>query len=204
MSTPTITAAQVKELRDRTGAGMMDCKKALEEAGGDLDKAVEVLRVKMGSKLGKLAGRETAEGTVQSYIHANGKVGVLVEVDCNTDFVARNDDFIAFAKDLALHVAASPTVRWVSEEDVPQEARDGELRVFTQQAEAEGKPENIRTRIAEGKLNKWLEEVVLLKQPHVNPDKHEGKTIEQLRGDMSAKTGENVVIRRFVRFSVGE
>jgi elongation factor Ts len=204
MSTQQISAAAVKELRQRTGAGMMDCKNALAETGGDMDAAVELLRVRMGSKIGKLAGREAAEGTVQSYIHANGKVGVLVEVDCNTDFVARNEDFVAFARDVALHVAASPTVRWVSEDEVPQEAKDAELRVFDQQAEAEGKPENIRARIAEGKLNKWLEEVVLLKQPHVNPDKHEGKTIEQLRGDLSAKTGENVVVRRFSRFAVGE
>jgi elongation factor Ts len=199
-----ISAAQVKELRQRTGAPMMDCKNALTEAGGDMDKAIELLRVKMGSKIGKLAGREAAEGTVQSYIHATGKVGVLVEVDCNTDFVARNEDFIAFARDVALHAAASPTVRWVSEDEVPADARDAELRVFTQQAEAEGKPENIRERIAEGKLKKWLEEVVLLNQVHVNADKHDSKTIEQLRADLSAKTGENVVVRRFSRFAVGE
>ncbi len=204
MSDQPISAALVKELRQRTGAGMMDCKNALAETGGDMDAAVELLRVRMGSKIGKLADREAAEGTVQSYIHANGKVGVLVEVDCNTDFVARNDDFVAFARDVALHVAASPTVRWVNDDEVPQDAKDAELRVFEQQAEAEGKPENIRTRIAEGKLNKWLEEVVLLKQVHVNPDKHERKTIEQLRGDLSAKTGENVVVRRFSRFAVGE
>ena len=204
MSTPQISAATVKELRQRSGAGMMDAKNALVESGGDMDAAMELLRVRMGSKIGKLAGREAAEGTVQSYIHANGKVGVLVEVDCNTDFVARNEDFIGFAKDLALHVAASPGVRWVSAEDVPEEARQAELRIFEQQAEAEGKPENIRTRIAEGKLKKWLDEVVLLNQQHVNGDKHEGKTIEQLRGDLSAKTGENVVVRRFTRFAVGE
>jgi elongation factor Ts len=199
-----ITAAMVKELRQRTGAPMMDCKNALAEAGGDMEKAIELLRVKMGAKIGKLAGREAAEGTVQSYIHATGKVGVLVEVDCNTDFVARNEDFIAFARDVALHAAASPTVRWVSEDDVPEDARNAELRVFTQQAEAEGKPENIRERIAEGKLKKWLEEVVLLNQVHVNADKHDSKTIEQLRADLSAKTGENVVVRRFTRFAVGE
>jgi elongation factor Ts len=204
MSTPTISAADVARLRKQTGAGMMDCKGALQEAGGDFDKAVEILRVRMGNKIGKLADREAAEGTVQSYIHANGKVGVLVEVDCNTDFVARNEDFIAFARDLALHVAASPTTRYVTVDDVPQEAKDAELRVFEQQAEAEGKPENIRARIAEGKLNKWLEEVVLLKQVHVNGDKYEGKTIDQLRTDLSAKTGENVVVRRFARFAVGE
>jgi elongation factor Ts len=199
-----ISAAQVKELRQRTGAPMMDCKNALTEAGGDMDKAIELLRVKMGSKIGKLADREAAEGTVQSYIHATGKVGVLVEVDCNTDFVARNEDFIAFARDIALHAAASPTVRWVSEDEVPADARDAELSVFTQQAAAEGKPENIRERIAEGKLKKWLDEVVLLNQVHVNADKHDSKTIEQLRADLSAKTGENVVVRRFSRFAVGE
>jgi elongation factor Ts len=198
------TAKDVAALRQRTGAGMMDCKNALSETGGDQEKAVELLRVKMGNKLGKLAGREAAEGTVQSYIHANGKVGVLVEVDCNTDFVARNEDFVAFAREVAMHVAASPTTKYVTEDEVPQDAKDAEVRVFEQQAEAEGKPEQIRQKIAEGRLNKWLEEVVLLKQAHVNEEKHERKTIEQLRGDLSAKTGENVVIRRFSRFAVGE
>jgi elongation factor Ts len=202
MSTPAITAADVKALRQQTGAGMMDCKNALQEAGGDLDKAVEILRVRMGNKIGKLADREAAEGTVQSYIHATGKVGVLVEVDCNTDFVARNDDFIAFARDVALHIAASPTVRYVSDEDVPQEAKDAEVRVFEQQAA--DKPEQVRPRIVEGMLKKWLDEVVLLRQEHVNADKYGGKTIEQLRADLSAKTGENVVLRRFARFAVGE
>jgi elongation factor Ts len=202
MAEATISASAVKELRQQTGAGMMDCKKALQEAGGDHDKAVEILRVKMGNKIGKLADREAAEGTVQSYIHATGKVGVLVEVDCNTDFVARNDDFVEFARDVALHVAASPTVRYVSEDDVPQEAKDAETRVFEQQAA--DKPENVRPRIVEGMLKKWLGEVVLLNQEHVNADKHESKTIEQLRADLSAKTGENVVVRRFARFAVGE
>jgi elongation factor Ts len=199
---PKISAKDVAALRQRTGAGMMDCKAALQEAGGDMDRAVEILRVKMGNKLGKLADREASEGTVQSYIHANGKLGVLVEVDCNTDFVATNADFVAFAKDIALHIAASPQTRWVSEDDVPQEARDAEARVFEQQAA--DKPENVRPRIVEGQLKKWLGEVVLLNQVHVNPDKHDGKTIEELRGDLSAKTGENVVIRRFTRFAVGE
>ena len=156
----------------------------------------------MGNKLGKLADREAAEGTIQSYIHANGKVGVLVEVDCNTDFVAKNDDFIAFARDVALHLAASPQTRWVSEDEVPAETRDAEARVFEQQAA--DKPENVRPRIVEGQIKKWLGDVVLLNQVHVNGDKYEGKTIEQLRGDLSAKTGENVVIRRFARFAVGE
>jgi len=201
MSTPTITASQVKELRDRTGAGMMDCKAALTETGGDIDAAVELLRVRLGDKALKMGGREATEGTVQSYIHTNGKTGVLVEVDCNTDFVARNEDFIAFARDVALHVAASPTVRYVSEDEIPEEAKQAELRVFEQQAA--DKPENVRAKIAEGKLRKWMEEVVLLHQPHVNGDKHEGKTIEQLRAELSGTTGENVVIRRFARFQVG-
>ena len=198
----TISASDVKALRQQTGAGMMDCKKALQEADGDMDKAVEVLRVKMGNKLGKLSDREAAEGTIQSYIHANGKVGVLVEVDCNTDFVARNDDFVAFARDIALHLAASPQTRWVSEDEVPAETRDAEARVFEQQAA--DKPENVRPRIVEGQMKKWLSEVVLLNQPHVNGDKYENKTIDQIRGDLSAKTGENVVVRRFTRFAVGE
>ena len=196
-----ISAALVKELRDRTGAGMMDCKKALEESGGDIDKAVELLRVRLGDKALKMGGREATEGTVQSYIHGNGKVGVLVEVDCNTDFVARNEDFIAFAREVAMHIAASPTVRFVSEEDIPEADKEAELRVFEQQAS--DKPENVRVKIAEGKLRKWTEEVVLLKQEHVNPDKHDGKTIEQLRAELSGTTGENVVIRRFARFAVG-
>ena len=198
------TAKDVSALRQKTGAGMMDCKNALTETGGDEEKALELLKVKMGKKLGKLADREAAEGTVQAYIHATGKVGVLVEVDCNTDFVARNDDFIAFARDIAMHVAASPSVKYVNEADVPQDERDAELRVFAQQAEAEGKPEQIRDKIAAGKLSKWLEEIVLVKQVHVNADKHESKTIEQIRDAMSVTTGENVVVRRFQRFAIGE
>jgi elongation factor Ts len=201
MSTPTITASQVKELRDKTGAGMMDCKAALTETGGDIDAAVELLRVRLGDKALKMGGREATEGTVQAYIHSNGKTGVLVEVDCNTDFVARNDDFIAFARDVALHIAGSPGVRYVSEDEIPQADKDAELRVFEQQAA--DKPENVRAKIAEGKLRKWMEEVVLLHQPHVNLDKHDNKTIEQLRAELSGTTGENVVIRRFARFQVG-
>jgi elongation factor Ts len=200
-ATPTITASQVKELRDLTGAGMMDCKAALVETRGDTEAAVELLRVKLGDKALKMGGREATEGTIQSYIHTNGKTGVLVEVDCNTDFVARNEDFIAFARDVALHVAASPGVRYVSEDEIPQADKDAELRVFEQQAA--DKPENVRAKIAEGKLRKWMEDVVLLRQPHVNTDKHEGKTIEQLRAELSGQTGENVVIRRFAKFQVG-
>jgi elongation factor Ts len=196
-----ISAADVKALRDRTGAGMMDSKRALEEAGGDVDRAVEILRVKGQAAAAKRAGRAAAEGTVQSYIHANAKVGVLVEVDCETDFVATNPDFVAFARELALHIAAAAP-EYVSEDDVPEEARQAELRIFEEQAA--DKPEDVRPKIAEGRLRKWLEEVVLLQQPHVNAERYDGKTIEDLRAEISAKTGENVVVRRFERFAVGE
>jgi elongation factor Ts len=197
-----ITASMVKDLRQKTGAGMMDCKNALAEVDGDVEKAVELLRVKLGKKVGKLADREAAEGTVQAYIHANGKVGVLVEVDCNTDFVARNDDFIAFAREIAMHLAASPTTKYLTSDDIPQDVKDAEARVFEQQVA--DKPENIRPKIVDGMLKKWYSEVSLLDQKHVNEDKHDSKTIEQLRADLSAKTGENVVISRFSRFAVGE
>ena len=195
------TAKDVKTLRDQTGAGMMDCKRALEEADGDIEKAVEILRVKGQAQAAKRGARVASEGTVQSYIHANGKIGVLVEVDCETDFVARNDDFTAFARDIALHVAAAAPL-YVSEEEVPEDVKQAELRIFEEQAA--DKPENVRPKIAEGRLRKWLEEVVLLRQPHVNADKYEGQTIEEIRAATAAKTGENVVIRRFSRFAVGE
>ncbi len=197
----SIPASQVKELRDLTGAGMMDSKKALQETNGDIEAAVELLRVRLGDKALKMGGREANEGTVASYIHGGGRVGVLVEVDCNTDFVARNEDFQAFARDIALHIAASPQTQYVSEADVPEDVRQAELRVFEQQAA--DKPENVRPKIAEGKLRKWMEEVVLLNQEHVNTDKYEGKTIEQMRAELAGTTGENVVIRRFARFQVG-
>ena len=201
MTAPTISAKQVAELRKLTGAGMMECKNALTETSGDVDAAVELLRVRLGDKALKVGGREATEGTVASYIHGNGKVGVLVEVDCNTDFVARNDDFVAFARDIALHVAASPSTRYVSEDEIPQADKDAELRIFEQQAA--DKPEHIRPKIAEGKLRAWMEEVVLLNQVHVR-HLDEKKTIEQMRAELSGKTGENVVIRRFARFAVGE
>ena len=200
MTDITVSAKDVKALRDRTGAGMMDCKKALTETGGDVDAAVTWLREKGIAGAAKLAGREATEGTVQSYIHSNGKVGVLVEVDCNTDFVARNDDFTGFAKEIALQVAAARP-EFVSEEEVPEERRSEELRIAMSQME--NVPEQARERAAQGKLGKWLDEVVLLRQQHVNQDKHGGKTIEQLRAELSAKTGENVVIKRFARFEVG-
>ena len=202
MSTDTqISAKDVKALRDRTGAGMMDCKKALGETNGDVDAAVELLRVRLGDKALKMGGREATEGTVASYIHGNGKVGVLVEVDCNTDFVARNEDFLAFAREIAMHIAASPATQFVTEDEIPQDAKDAELRVFEQQAA--DKPEHIRPKIAEGKLKAWMGDVVLLNQAHVNQDKYGGKTIEELRANLSGTTGENVVIRRFAKFQVG-
>ena len=201
MTAPTISAKQVKELRDLTGAGMMECKNALTETNGDVEAAQELLRVRLGDKALKVGGREATEGTVASYIHGNGKVGVLVEVDCNTDFVARNDDFQAFARDVALHIAASPLTRYVSEDEIPQADKDAELRIFEQQAA--DKPEHIRPRIAEGKLRAWMEETVLLNQVHVNTEKYDKKTIEEIRAELSGKTGENVVIRRFARFAVG-
>jgi elongation factor Ts len=196
-----ITAAMVKELREKTGAGMMDCKNALSETGGDVERAVELLRVRLGDKALKLGGREATEGTVQSYIHSNAKVGVLVEVDCATDFVARNPEFVDFARAVAMHVAAVPSIQWVSADDVPQDHKDAETRVFERQAA--DKPENVRPKIAEGKLRKWLEEVTLLDQQHVNADKYESKTIEQIRAELSGQLGEPVVIKRFARFAVG-
>src|SRR3954451_4367412 len=198
-----IKAGDVKALRDRTGAGMMDCKAALQEAGGDLDKAVEILRVKGQASAAKRGERVASEGLVTSYVHATGKIGVLVEVNCETDFVARTEPFEEFARDVALHIAAAAP-RYVSEDEVPQEDRDAELRIFQEQAAADGKPEQVQQKIAEGRMRKWLEEVVLLNQGHVNADKHAGKTIEELRTELAASTGENVVIRRFTRFQIGE
>ena len=196
----SITAADVKALRDRTGAGMMDCKRALEESSGDIDAAIEQLRLKGLAKVAKRGDREASEGIVASYIHAGGTIGSLVEVDCETDFVARNDDFVAFAKDLALHVAAASPL-YVSEEEVPEADREAELRVL-REMDAD-KPENVREKITEGRIGKWLDEVVLLRQAHVNAERYEGRTIEELRAELAARTGENVVIRRIARFAVG-
>jgi elongation factor Ts len=195
-----ITASDVKALRDRTGAGMMACKNALAEADGDMEKAVELLRARGEAQAAKRAGNDATEGTIQSYIH-NGRVGVLVEVDCETDFVARNDAFVAFAKDLALHVAALAPLA-VSDDDIPTEELEREKRIYVEQA-AE-RPENVREKVVEGKINAWLNDVVLLRQKHVNEEKHEGKTIEEIRAKLAADTGENVVIRRFARFEIGQ
>ena len=178
MSTVEIAAKDVKALRDRTGAGMMDCKKALTEAQGDVEKAIEILRVKQGKKIQDLGERAATEGTVQAYVHPGSKVGVLIEVDCNTDFVAKNEEFVAFAREVAMQVAASPSVHYVSREDVPAELRDAEARIYEQ--EAADKPENVREKIVQGKLDSWLSTIVLLDQEMHNP-KHEGKTVQQLR-----------------------
>jgi elongation factor Ts len=197
------SAADVKALRDRTGAGMMDCKTALAEAEGDVDRAIEILRVKGQASAAKREGRGTNEGVVSSYVHANDKVGAMVEVQCETDFVARNDDFKAFAYEIALHVAATAP-SFVSAEEIPAAEREAEQRVFEQKAREEGKPDEVVAKIVEGQLAKWAKEVALLDQPHVNADKHDSKTIEELRQEIAAKTGENVRIARFAYFRVGE
>jgi elongation factor Ts len=201
MSAVEVSAQDVKALRERTGAGMMDCKKALTEAAGNIEQAIEILRVRQGKKIQDLGERVATEGTVQAYVHAGAKVGVLIEVDCNTDFVATNEEFVSFARDIAMQIAATPTVKYVSREDVPVEQRDAEARVYEQ--EAADKPENVRERIVSGKLDSWLGTIVLLEQEMHNP-KFEGKTVQQLRDELTATTGENVVIRRFTRFAVGQ
>jgi elongation factor Ts len=195
-----ISAQDVKALRDRTGAGFMDCRTALSESDGDFDRAVEILRARGQAQVAKRAGAEATEGAVQSYIHAGNKIGVMVEVDCQTDFVARNEKFVEFARDVALHIAAANPLA-ITEEEVPAEDREREERIATEQAA--DRPENVRERIVQGKLDKWLDEVVLLRQKHVNEEKYGGKTIEQIRTELASETRENVVIRRFARFAVG-
>ena len=200
-----ITAADVKALRDRTGAAMMDCKAALSEAAGDVDKAVEILRVKGQASAAKRSGRATGEGVVASYIHATGRVGVLVEIQCETDFVARNEDFLEFAREVAIHIAGSPTPpRYISADEIPDDVREAERQVFEAKAREEGKPDDVVPEIVEGQLRKWAQEVALLDQEHVRTDRYDGKTIEQLRAGVASKTGENVRVARFARFAVGE
>jgi elongation factor Ts len=198
----SISAADVKALRDRTGAAMMDCKAALTEADGDTERAIELLRVKGQASAAKREGRGTEEGVVSSYIHANDRVGAMVEVQCETDFVARNEDFKAFAYQVALHVAATAP-RFVSSEEIPEQEREAEKRVFEEKAREEGKPDNVVEKIVAGQLSKWASEVALLDQSHVNAEKHDSKTIEELRQELAAKTGENVRIARFAYFRVG-
>lgn len=195
------SAKDIKALRARTGAGVLACREALSEAQGDIEQAIEILRTRGQAQAAKRAGAEASEGVVQSYIHSGNKIGVLVEVDCQTDFVARTEKFIEFARDLALHIAATAPLA-VSDDHVPAEDREREQRIAVEQAA--DRPENVRERIVAGKLDKWLDEVVLLRQKHVNEDKHGGKTIEELRAALASETGENVVIRRFARFAVGD
>ena len=196
-----ITARDVKALRDRTGAGVLDARSALQESEGDIEKAIELLRSRGQAQAAKRAGAETSEGVVQSYIHAGNKIGAMVEVDCQTDFVARNERFVEFARDVALHVAAAPQLLAISEDHVPAGEREREERIVAEQLS--NVPEQARERAVAGKIDKWLDEVVLLRQKHVNEDKHGGQTIEELRQALAAETGENIVVRRFARFAVG-
>jgi elongation factor Ts len=198
-----VTAADVKALRDRTGAAMMDCKSALSESDGDIDRAIEILRVKGQASAAKREGRGTEEGVVSSYIHANDKVGAMVEVQCETDFVARNEDFKTFAYEVALHIAATAP-RYVSSEEIPAEEREAERKVFEEKAKEEGKPDNVVEKIVDGQLSKWASEVALLDQAHVNAEKHDSKSIEELRQELAAKTGENIRVARFAYFRVGD
>jgi elongation factor Ts len=199
----SVSAADVKALRDRTGAAMMDCKAALAESEGDVDRAIEILRVKGQASAAKREGRGTTEGVVAAYIHANDKVGAMVEVQCETDFVARNEDFKAFAYEVALHVAATAP-KFVSAAEIPADEREAEKRVFEQKAREDGKPDEVVEKIVAGQLEKWGREVALLDQEHVNAEKHDSKSIEELRQELAAKTGENVRVARFSYFRVGE
>jgi elongation factor Ts len=195
----TITTEQVKKLRDKTGAGVMDCKKALVETGGDLAKAVEHLRKAGVASAEKKVGRSTGEGRIEAYIHPGERVGVLLEVDCETDFVARTEDFKNFCHDVALHVAAAAPVS-VSREDVAAERVEAERAIYQEQARASGKPEQVWPKIIEGRMEKWYEESVLLEQPFVkDPD----RKIRELLTDLIARLGENIVIKRFQRFQIG-
>ncbi len=195
-----ISAKTVKELREKTGAGFMDCKKALTETGGDMEKAIVYLREKGLSAAQKKAGRVTAEGIVYSYIHAGGKLGVLVEVNCETDFVARNEDFLSLVHDIAMHIAAMAP-QYVSRTEVPAEVIEAEKAIYTAQAKETGKPDHVVEKIVGGKIEKFLKGICLLEQPFVkDPD----KTIEKLIVEKVAKIGENITVRRFARFKVGE
>jgi elongation factor Ts len=195
-----VTATLIKDLRERTGAGMSDCKKALVETGADIDKAIDWLRAKGLSKAAKKAGREATEGAVVSYIHAGGRIGVLVEVNCETDFVARNEDFQAFTREVSLQIAAMNPL-FVRKEEVDQNAVAREREVLLAKAKETGKPEAMITKMVDGQINKWMKEVCLLDQGWVkDPD----KTIDQLQQELVSKIGENIKIRRFVRFELGE
>jgi elongation factor Ts len=196
----SIDASQVKMLRDATGAGVMDCKKALQEAEGDYDRALVILREKGLADAKKRSGRSTGEGIIDAYIHLNNRVGVLVEVNCETDFVARNEQFRSLVHDIAMHIAAAMPL-YVSPEDIPEEVLEQERQIYRAQALNEGKQEKFLDKIVEGRLKKYYEQYCLLKQPFVkDPD----KTVEQLVSETAAATGENIVVRRFVRYQLGE
>jgi len=196
----TISATMVKQLREKSGAGMMDCKQALVECDANIDKAIDFLRKKGLATAQKRAGRAMTEGTIQSYIHMGGKLGVLVEVNCETDFVAKNEDFIQFAKNIAMHIAATNPLG-LRAEDVPEETVQRERDIYQAQALETGKPENVIAKIVDGKMNKFFKENCLLNQPYVrDPD----LAVEDLLNELIAKIGENITIRRFVRFQTGE
>ena len=198
-SVKEVSAKLVGELRTRTGAGMMDCKRALEETGGDLEKAVELLRKKNIAKADKRSGRQAAEGVIETYVHFNGKIGVLVELNCETDFVARTDDFRQLAKDLSLHIASAAPMA-VRIEDLPSEVIDSERRIYEAQVAEEKKPDAVRVKIVEGRIRKFYEERVLLEQKFVKDD---SVTVGDLVKQLAARTGENVQVRRFARFELG-
>jgi elongation factor Ts len=200
MTTKTISPKDVSELRARTGAGMMDCKRALEEAQGDMNKAIELLRAKGIAKAEKRAGRSASQGLVVSYLHHNNQVGVLLELNSETDFVARTEEFGQLARDIALHIASADPIG-INPEDVPAETIERERRIAEEQVAAEGKPEAIRSKIVEGKIRKFIAERTLLEQPFV---KDESKTVGQLVKEVSGKLGEAVVVKRFARFRIGE
>lgn len=195
----TISAKDVKTLRDRTGAGMMDCKKALQEVNGDMEAAIDFLRAKGAAKAAKRAEKAAEEGTIGHYLHFGGKIGVLVELNCETDFVAKTDDFIGLAKDLAMHIAAASPLA-VSPDDLDSAVVEREKAIFLEQVKEEGKPDHIAEKIVEGKLRKFYEESSLLKQPFV---KDPQKSVEQLITEVSAKTGEKIEVARFARLQVG-
>lgn len=197
-----ISAAQVKELRERTGAGMMECKKALEETNGNMEAAIDVLRARGAAKAAKRAERETKEGTIGSYVHSNGKIGVLVEVQCETDFVARNESFQQLARDLAMHVAAANPLA-LDAEGIPADVVERERGVYLEQVRNEGKPEAMHEKIVEGKMRRFFQESTLMDQVFVK-DPAGKQTIRQLVDEASAKTGEKIVVRRFVRFGLGD
>jgi elongation factor Ts len=196
-----IPAELVKRLREMSGAGMMDCKKALQDTDGDIDKAFELLREKNLASASKRAGRAANQGRIDSYIHFNNTVGVLIEVNCETDFVANTADFTQLVKDIALHIASPSAPRWLSREDVPGEVVDAERHIFEIQAKEMGKPDNIIPNIVEGKLKAFFQDNVLLDQQYVKDDT---KTIQQLLDEVSGKVGEKVAVRRFVRYKLGE